>query len=96
MNEFGLQRLCFKLINNAAKQQQQQRIQILLIMTQIDETQTTRASSKHKSKRKQSTDVKPIASIGILCEFTGDIYSPNDLWDALKESRDVGGATPND
>ncbi|CAF1460314.1 unnamed protein product [Adineta steineri] len=55
MNEFGLQRLCFKLINNAAKQQQQ-RIQILPVMTQIDETQTTRASSKHKSKRKQSTD----------------------------------------
>ncbi|CAF1464423.1 unnamed protein product, partial [Adineta steineri] len=56
MNEFGLQRLCFKLINNAAKQREQQRIHILTIMTQIDETQTTRASSKHKSKRKQSTD----------------------------------------
>ncbi|CAF4271363.1 unnamed protein product, partial [Adineta steineri] len=26
MNEFSLQRLCFKLINNAAKQQEQQRI----------------------------------------------------------------------
>ncbi|CAF1077194.1 unnamed protein product [Adineta steineri] len=58
MNKFGLQRLCFTLINNAAKQQeQQQRIHILTIMTQIDETQTTRASSEHKSRRKQSTDV---------------------------------------
>ncbi|CAF1002167.1 unnamed protein product [Adineta steineri] len=63
MNEFGLQRLCFKLINNAAKQQQQ-RIQILPVMIQIDETQTTRASSKHKSKRKQSTDVRrPLAVV---------------------------------
>ncbi|CAF1438135.1 unnamed protein product [Adineta steineri] len=56
MNEFGLQRLCFKLINNATKQQEQQHVNILTIMTQTDETQTTRASSKHKSKRKQSTD----------------------------------------
>ncbi|CAF1458991.1 unnamed protein product [Adineta steineri] len=60
---FGLQRLCFKLINNAAKQQQQ-RIQILPVMIQIDETQTTRASSKYKSKRKQSTDVRrPLAVV---------------------------------
>ncbi|CAF1135813.1 unnamed protein product [Adineta steineri] len=51
-NEFGLQRLCFKLINNATKQQQ--RIHILPIMIQIDETQTARASSKHKSKKENS------------------------------------------
>ncbi|CAF4845808.1 unnamed protein product, partial [Rotaria sp. Silwood1] len=57
MNEFGLQRLCFKLINNAAKQQQQQQRKIMSPnMTQIDETQTTKISSKHKSKRKQSTE----------------------------------------
>jgi hypothetical protein len=59
MNEFGLQRLCFKLINNAAKQQQQQQQQRKFIsptMTQIDETYVTRVSSKHKSKRKQSNN----------------------------------------
>jgi hypothetical protein len=59
MNEFGLQRLCFKLINNAAKQQQQQQQQRKFIsptMTQIDETHVTRVSSKHKSKRKQSNN----------------------------------------
>ncbi|CAF5103120.1 unnamed protein product, partial [Rotaria socialis] len=56
MNEFGLQRLCFKLINNAAKQQQQRKL-ISPTMTQIDETQTTRAATKHKSKRKQSAEV---------------------------------------
>jgi hypothetical protein len=56
MNEFGLQRLCFKLINNAAKQQQQRK-HISPTMTQIDETHTARTSSKHKSKRKQSTEV---------------------------------------
>jgi hypothetical protein len=56
MNEFGLQRLCFKLINNAAKQQQQRKF-ISPTMTQIDETQTVRVPSKHKSKRKQSVEV---------------------------------------
>ena len=56
MNEFGLQRLCFKLINNAAKQQQQRKHKSPN-MIQIDETQTTRTSSKHKSKRKQSAEV---------------------------------------
>ncbi|CAF4302752.1 unnamed protein product, partial [Adineta steineri] len=55
MNEFGIQRLCFKLINNAAKQQQERQL-IAPTMTQIDETQTTKASTKHKSKRKQSTE----------------------------------------
>ena len=54
MNEFGLQRLCFKLINNAAKQQRQA---CLPQMTQVDETQTVRAPTKQKSKRKQSTEV---------------------------------------
>ncbi|CAF0843000.1 unnamed protein product [Adineta steineri] len=39
MNKFGLQRLCFELINNTTKQQQQQRIHILSIMTGIDKTQ---------------------------------------------------------
>ncbi|CAF1470333.1 unnamed protein product [Adineta steineri] len=39
MNKFGLQRLCFELINNTTKQQQQQRIHILPIMTEIDKTQ---------------------------------------------------------
>jgi hypothetical protein len=57
MNEFGLQRLCFKLINNAAKQQQQQRKFILPTMSQTDETQATRVPSKHKFKRKQSNEV---------------------------------------
>jgi hypothetical protein len=56
MNEFGLQRLCFKLINNAAKQQQQRKC-ISSTMTQIDETHATRVPSKHKSKRKQSNEV---------------------------------------
>ncbi|CAF4031429.1 unnamed protein product [Adineta steineri] len=114
-NEFGLQRLCFKLINNATKQQQ--RIHILPIMIQIDETQTARASSKHKSKKENSQLIRDSISdlnrsahfdilelrnnthklkIGISCEFTDDIHSPNDLWDALKESRDVGSATPID
>jgi hypothetical protein len=56
MNEFGLQRLCFKLINNAAKQQQLKRRFISPTITQIDEIQTTRVPSKHKSKRKHSTE----------------------------------------
>ena len=55
VNEFGLQRLCFKLINNAAKQQQQRKL-ISPTMTHVDETQTARVSSKHKSKRKQSAE----------------------------------------
>lgn len=58
MNEFGLQRLCFKLINNAAKQQKQQGTQPQLI--QLDETQTNRNQTKQKSKRKQSNEVKEI------------------------------------
>ena len=56
MNEFGLQRLCFKLINNAAKQQQE-RQRIVLVVAQVDETQTNKAPMKQKSKRKQSSDV---------------------------------------
>ncbi|CAF4327981.1 unnamed protein product, partial [Adineta steineri] len=43
-----------------------------------------------------STSLEPIALIGMSCEFAGDIHSPNDLWDALKESRDVGSETPID
>lgn len=56
MNEFGLQRLCFKLINNAAKQQQE-RQRIVPTVAQVDETQTNKAAMKQKSKRKQSSDV---------------------------------------
>jgi len=56
MNEFGLQRLCFKLINNAVKQKQERKFPVP-IMTQVDETQTVKASTKHKSKRKHSLDV---------------------------------------
>ncbi|CAF3740732.1 unnamed protein product [Rotaria sordida] len=51
MNEFGLQRLCFKLINNAAKQQQE-RQHIVPTATQINETQTSKPSAKHRFKRK--------------------------------------------
>ncbi|CAF4102257.1 unnamed protein product, partial [Adineta steineri] len=43
-----------------------------------------------------NTSLEAIALIGISCEFAGDIHSPNDLWDALKESRDVGSTTPID
>ncbi|CAF0906434.1 unnamed protein product [Adineta steineri] len=43
-----------------------------------------------------SISLEPIALIGMSCEFAGDIHSPNDLWDALKESRDVGSTTPID
>ena len=56
MNEFGVQRLCFKLINNAAKQQQE-RQQIMPVLTQVDETQMNKAPTKQKLKRKQSNDV---------------------------------------
>ncbi len=56
MNEFGLQRLCFKLINNAAKQEQE-RQSTIPILTQIDETQTTKIPTKQKTKRKQSNEV---------------------------------------
>ncbi|CAF1031213.1 unnamed protein product [Adineta ricciae] len=55
MNEFGFQRLCFKLINNAAKQQLEKKL-ILPIMTQVDETHPGKTQAKQKSKRKQSTD----------------------------------------
>ncbi|CAF1225021.1 unnamed protein product [Adineta steineri] len=43
-----------------------------------------------------STSLEPIALIGMLCEFAGDIHSPNDLWHALKESQDVRSATTID
>ncbi|UJR36630.1 hypothetical protein I4U23_029350 [Adineta vaga] len=55
MNEFGIQRLCFKLINNAARQQQEKKLTIPM-MTQIDETQPMKSQTKQKSKRKPSTD----------------------------------------
>jgi hypothetical protein len=56
MNEFGLQRLCFKLINNAAKQQQERK-QTAPVLMQVDETQTTKAPNKQKSKKKPPIDV---------------------------------------
>ena len=56
MNEFGLQRLCFKLINNAAKQQLERKF-IAPITIQVDETQIVKPPTKHKSRRKQSTEV---------------------------------------
>ncbi|CAF0965590.1 unnamed protein product [Adineta steineri] len=43
-----------------------------------------------------NTSLEEIALIGMSCEFAGDIHSPNDLWHALKESRDVGSTTPID
>ncbi|CAF4755862.1 unnamed protein product, partial [Rotaria magnacalcarata] len=52
--EFGLQRLCFKLINNAAKQQQEERQQTIAVITEVNEIQTAKLSTKHKSKRKQT------------------------------------------
>ena len=59
MNEFGLHRLCFRLINNAAKQEKE-RQQPKVNLAQIDETQTTKSTGKQKAKRKQSTDVRDI------------------------------------
>ena len=72
MNEFGLQRLCFKLVNNAARQQQQRKY-LSPTTTQVDETQTTRASSKTKSKRKQSTEVG--SSSSSPSEYDGSLFS---------------------
>ncbi|CAF4018420.1 unnamed protein product, partial [Adineta steineri] len=43
-----------------------------------------------------STFLEPVAIVGIACEFAGDIHSPNDLWHALDESRDVGSEIPRD
>ncbi|CAF4118792.1 unnamed protein product, partial [Adineta steineri] len=43
-----------------------------------------------------NTSLEAIALIGISCEFAGDIHSPNDLWHALDESRDVGSEIPRD
>ncbi|UJR06874.1 hypothetical protein I4U23_011163 [Adineta vaga] len=43
-----------------------------------------------------STCLEPIAIIGIACEFAGDIHCASDLWQALKESRDVGSIIPRD
>ncbi|CAF0982640.1 unnamed protein product [Adineta steineri] len=40
--------------------------------------------------------LEPVAIVGMACEFAGDIHCPNDLWQALKESRDVGSAIPRD
>ncbi|CAF1251895.1 unnamed protein product [Adineta steineri] len=40
--------------------------------------------------------LEPVAIVGIACEFAGDIHCPNDLWHILKESRDIGSATPID
>ncbi|CAF0947091.1 unnamed protein product [Adineta steineri] len=40
--------------------------------------------------------LEPVAIVGIACEFAGDIHSANDLWHALKDSRDVGSAIPRD
>ncbi|CAF3070805.1 unnamed protein product, partial [Rotaria sp. Silwood2] len=37
---------------------------------------------------------EPVAIVDIVCEFTGDIHSPTDLWHALEHSRDVGTAIP--
>ena len=56
MNEFGLQNLCFKLINNAANQQQE-RQRTMPMMPQLNETQTIKRPIKHKLKRKHSTEV---------------------------------------
>ncbi|CAF4065238.1 unnamed protein product, partial [Rotaria sp. Silwood2] len=61
MNEFGLQRLCFKLINNAAKQQQE-RTHSIPIVAQINEIQTSKPSTKQKSKRKHSSEPVPPSS----------------------------------
>ncbi|CAF3725771.1 unnamed protein product [Adineta steineri] len=43
-----------------------------------------------------STSLESIALIGIPCEFTGAIHSPNDLWHVLKESHDVDNAKASD
>ncbi|CAF1428556.1 unnamed protein product, partial [Adineta steineri] len=40
--------------------------------------------------------LEPVAIVGIACEFAGDIHSANDLWHALRDSRDVGSAIPRD
>ncbi|CAF4156406.1 unnamed protein product, partial [Adineta steineri] len=40
--------------------------------------------------------LEPVAIVGIACEFADDIHSPNDLWHALDESRDVGSEIPRD
>ncbi|CAF4015291.1 unnamed protein product, partial [Adineta steineri] len=40
--------------------------------------------------------LEPVAIVGIACEFAGDIHSANDLWHALKDSRDVGSVIPCD
>jgi hypothetical protein len=56
MNEFGVQRVCFKLINNAAKEQR--RSPATLSNVPIDETlTTTKGTTKTKTKKKPLTDV---------------------------------------
>ncbi|CAF0930134.1 unnamed protein product [Adineta steineri] len=43
-----------------------------------------------------STILEPVAIIGIACEFAGDIHCATDLWQALRESRDMGSTIPRD
>ncbi|CAF1169580.1 unnamed protein product [Adineta steineri] len=43
-----------------------------------------------------NNSLEPVAIVGIACEFAGDIHTPNDLWHALDESRDVGSVIPRD
>jgi acyl transferase domain-containing protein len=41
-------------------------------------------------------NLEPIAIIGISCEFAGDIHSPADFWQSLKESRDLSSDIPEE
>jgi len=40
------------------------------------------------------TSLKPIAIIGMACEFADNIHTPTEFWHALEESRDLGSEIP--
>ena len=55
MNEYSLQRICFKLVNNAAKEKEKKMEEGNV--TQVQETPTaSKSSSKSKSKKKMTTE----------------------------------------
>ncbi|CAF0951192.1 unnamed protein product, partial [Didymodactylos carnosus] len=64
MNEFGIQKLCFKLVNNSTKGHQRKKTMEKRppTVTAVDETATTKEKIHTKAKRKQSTEVLLLSS----------------------------------